>query len=71
MSLDGGPGRAHRGGMGKTIACWLGRHDWQHRRNEEMGGKDADYQVCRRCGAERKEYGPPSPNAAGVGGGWG
>jgi hypothetical protein len=29
------------------------------RRNPEVGGKRAMYQLCRRCGCERDEYEPP------------
>jgi len=48
-----------------NILCLVGRHDWQHRVNKEMGGPDAGYDLCSRCGKEKKAYGkPPSKGVA-------
>jgi hypothetical protein len=49
------------------LLCHLGRHAWQHKRNPEIGGRDADYEQCSRCGMEKEMYGqaPPSSIAAG------
>jgi len=40
----------------KAVTCYLGRHTWRHQRNPEMGGPQADYEVCTRCGKERNRY---------------
>ena len=45
--------------------CRSGRHLWALRRNPEVGGKDAVFETCRRCGKERQQYGPPSMRAWG------
>ena len=42
------------------ILCHVGRHRWQRRRNPEVGGRDAEYEVCVRCGKDRPVYGPPA-----------
>ncbi len=48
--------------------CRLGRHDWQHFRNPDVPGPEADYDQCRQCGKERNKYGKPPPTGlAGVG----
>jgi hypothetical protein len=53
----------------KDIRCVVGRHDWQHHVNKEMGGPAAGYDLCSRCGAEKKVYGkPPSKGVVGPGG---
>lgn len=53
----------------KNMLCLLGRHDWQHHVNPEMGGPNAGYDLCARCGTEKKVYGkPPSRGVAGPGG---
>jgi hypothetical protein len=50
----------------KALTCYLGRHTWQHRRNPEMGGPQADYEVCGRCGKERNKY--ENKDGTGIGG---
>lgn len=40
----------------RRLRCLLGRHRWVHRRNPEMGGPRAEYEVCELCGTERKVY---------------
>jgi hypothetical protein len=40
------------------LLCRLGRHLWALRRNPEMGGREALYEDCRRCGRERTTYDP-------------
>ena len=50
----------------KALSCYLGRHSWQHRRNPEMGGPQADYEVCARCGTERAVY--EKKDGTGIGG---
>ena len=52
--------------MAKTLGCWLGRHDWKHHRNPEMGGSLADFQVCARCGKERNVF--EKKDGTGIGG---
>jgi len=39
--------------------CHLALHDWARHRNPEVGGRQAHFQLCRRCGTERNEYEPP------------
>ena len=43
--------------------CRLGRHRWALRRNPEMGGRQAMYEECRRCGSERTQYDPRDQGA--------
>ena len=53
----------------KNILCLVGRHDWQHHVDKEMGGPNARYDLCSRCGTEREGLGkPPSKGVAGPGG---
>jgi hypothetical protein len=40
--------------------CRIGRHLWATRRNPAVGGRDAVFQDCRRCGKDRPQYDPPS-----------
>ena len=35
------------------LLCRIGRHNWAHLRNPEVGGARAHYDLCRRCGRER------------------
>ena len=53
--------RAYR--LRSRLLCRFGRHWWATRRNPEVGGKDAVYETCRRCGRERQGYYPPPPGA--------
>jgi hypothetical protein len=50
----------------KNVMCLLGRHSWQHHVNHEMGGPSAGYDLCRRCGREKKVYGGPSHASRGI-----
>jgi hypothetical protein len=43
--------------------CRLGLHRWTLRRNPEMGGREALYEDCRRCGRERTTYDPRDQGA--------
>jgi hypothetical protein len=45
------------------LLCRLGRHLWTLRRNPEMGGREALYEDCRRCGRERTTYDPRDQGA--------
>jgi hypothetical protein len=45
------------------LLCHLGRHRWAHHRNPEVGGKDAVFERCRRCGRERQGYEAPPPGS--------
>ena len=47
------------------LRCLLGRHRWEPRRNPEVGGADANYDVCSRCGKERAKFGPRPPGTIG------
>jgi hypothetical protein len=49
------------------VLCRLGRHLWATRRNPEVGGRQAQYETCRRCGSERTTYDVPEV----TGGAWG
>ena len=51
-----------------ALLCRSGRHLWATRRNPEVGGKDAVYERCRRCGKDRPQYESPSVRAMGT---WG
>ena len=44
----------------KRILCLLGRHEWQHHVNHEVGGPDASFELCSRCGNEKDKHGPPT-----------
>lgn len=51
------------------MLCLLGRHDWRHQRNPEVGGPAADFEICTRCGHERKTYeGTSGTHLGGLGG---
>jgi hypothetical protein len=51
------------------VLCTVRLHSWERRNNPGQGGKDAVYSVCRRCGKEKSEYGPPTPGqSVGLGG---
>ena len=50
------------------LLCRLGRHIWATRRNPEVGGAQAQYETCRRCGGERRTY--DVPEATGSAWGW-
>jgi hypothetical protein len=52
----------------RSWLCLLGRHDWEHKRNPEVGGAAADYEQCVRCGKERSTYEPPAPGSVAGGG---
>lgn len=53
----------------KDLRCFFGRHKWLHHVNREMGGPNARYDTCTRCGVEKRAYGkPPSTGVAGPGG---
>ena len=45
------------------LLCHLGRHRWVQHRNPEVGGKDAVFQLCLRCGRERQGHEVPPPGA--------
>jgi hypothetical protein len=53
--------------MTQTLQSWLlchaGWHRWEQHRNPEVGGRDAVFQLCARCGRERQGYEPPPPGA--------
>ncbi|MFN0281900.1 MAG: hypothetical protein ACKVZ6_08010 [Kineosporiaceae bacterium] len=38
------------------LLCRVGRHAWARRHNPDVGGAQAVYHLCRRCGTE---YSPP------------
>ena len=38
------------------VLCRSNRHMWALRRNPEVGGSDAQFETCRRCGKERQQY---------------
>ena len=56
--------------MSKRLRCLLRLHGWDRRVNPEVGGREAVYSVCRFCGKEKSEYGPPTEGQSiGMGGG--
>jgi hypothetical protein len=44
----------------ERLRCAVRLHSWERRVNPEVGGKDAVYSVCRRCGKEKNQFGPPT-----------
>ncbi len=50
----------------KNVLCLVGRHEWQHQVNTERGGPGSGFDLCRRCGTEKKSYGPPSHASRGI-----
>ena len=54
----------------KNILCLVGRHAWQHHFNEEMGGPNSGYDLCSRCGKEKKSFEPGNPSFKGPLGGF-
>lgn len=69
---DAGPVPIEEKVMTQTLRSWLlchaGRHEWEQHTNPEVGGKDAVFQLCVRCGRERQGYEAPPPGA--ITGGW-
>jgi hypothetical protein len=53
--------RAYR--LRSRLLCRIGAHRWTLRRNPEVGGRDALYEDCRRCGRERNTYDPRDQGA--------
>lgn len=49
------------------VLCLLGRHKWQHHVNREIGGANAGFDLCARCGREKKAYGKPPPTGVATG----
>lgn len=45
------------------LLCLLGRHAWKTRRNPDVGGREAVYETCYRCGKERPQYGVRPPGS--------
>jgi hypothetical protein len=45
------------------LLCRAGAHRWALRRNPELGGREALYEDCRRCGRERTTYDPHDQGA--------
>ena len=44
----------------RALRCLLGRHDWEHKHNPEVGGPGGGYDVCSRCGKEKPAYDAPN-----------
>ncbi|GAA0931351.1 hypothetical protein [Virgisporangium aurantiacum] len=56
--------------MFRRLRCFVRLHSWDRRVNPELGGTEAVYSVCRFCGKEKSDYGPPTPGQSiGLGGG--
>jgi hypothetical protein len=52
------------------LRCALRLHNWERRVNPEVGGRGGVYSICRTCGKEKSEYGPPTEGQSiGLGGG--
>ena len=45
------------------VLCSSNWHMWALRRNPEVGGRDALFETCRRCGKERQQYVPADSSA--------
>lgn len=48
------------------LMCRLGRHDWQAKRNPDIGGAAAEYKQCRRHHKEQPGYMKPPSTGIGV-----
>ena len=40
----------------RNLRCVVGLHRWTRHHNPEVGGRGGGYQLCARCGRERKSY---------------
>ena len=49
----------------RHVLCLVGVHHWEHHVNREMGGKGATYDLCARCGREKKSYEGGNPSFKG------
>lgn len=53
--------------MGRVL-CYFGSHSWERKRNPDMGGALAEFDICTRCGKEKDVFGkPPKKGLAGLG----
>jgi hypothetical protein len=50
----------------RHVLCLVGVHHWEHHVNREMGGKGAGYELCARCGREKKSYEGTNPSFKGL-----
>jgi hypothetical protein len=49
----------------RHVLCLVGAHHWEHHVNREMGGKGGTYDLCTRCGREKKSYDGSNPSFKG------
>ena len=49
----------------RHVLCLVGVHHWEHHVNHEMGGKNSGYDLCSRCGREKKSYEGGNPSFKG------
>lgn len=49
----------------RNVLCRVGAHRWEHHVNNEMGGKNSGYDLCSRCGREKKSYEGGNPSFKG------
>jgi len=49
----------------RHVLCLAGIHRWEHHVNREMGGKGSGYDLCSRCGREKKSYEGGNPSFKG------
>lgn len=40
----------------RRVMCYVGFHHWEHHVNREKSGPGGGYDLCSRCGRERKSY---------------
>ena len=38
------------------VLCLLRVHHWEHHVNREVSGRSGAYDLCSRCGREKKSY---------------
>lgn len=38
------------------LLCLVGVHRWEHHVNREFSGRGGTFDLCARCGRERKNY---------------
>lgn len=40
----------------RHVLCLVGHHHWEHHINRETSGAGGGYDLCSRCGREKKSY---------------
>lgn len=40
----------------RRVLCFVGFHHWEHHVNREKGGPDNGWDICSRCGHEKRSF---------------